>query len=536
MKKLICAGLMLAAGLAQAAITVSPGGGSGTFTTNEFPGEAITSGTVPDARIASTIARDSEVGPIAVAAMATNSSENFVFADYIVCEGDSLTQGNNNTAGFDYPNLLKGLLYGLTNSITITNIGNSGNTFDDVTNQFATQLYPNRPAVTGARNAWLLLWIGRNDLSGGEFPDAAAVTNWMVNLNGYIAAAQAVGFRVVLFTVTGTQFESSTLRGLLNNRIKGSATADLVFDVDNYLPDTGDETWWLTDDLHPNDAGNLFIAKKLFAALLAKTDARTTEILSILRRSVGLNNPRPEDGLDVVFDNWALIGGNNISDSTVKSMRIGQRNYDTDEEPVALINANSSSTGNALYFGGGTSVGNAVTEMAWFTTTNNNTLTGTKVGSLNAAGIWTFGNPASPSSTSIINLYHPTYAAIRFSLDSAMSQQNSSFLVQVQSAGSYASGTAANETALVARSGNDLVFGTALAATTQSIKFRMKTDGSFQAASNGIFGGSITLTNFIAMPTNYVAANFAPIAGMVKFVSSNNVVYAVTQASTNALY
>lgn len=57
-----------AASFAPAAITVTPGGGGGVITTNEFDGSAITSGTVADARIASTIARDSEVPGI----MATN--------------------------------------------------------------------------------------------------------------------------------------------------------------------------------------------------------------------------------------------------------------------------------------------------------------------------------------------------------------------------------------------------------------------------------------------------------------------------------
>jgi len=70
-----------AASFAPAAITVTPGGGGGVITTNEFDGSAITSGTVADARIASTIARDSEVPAI----MATNiaaASTNAQYAAY----------------------------------------------------------------------------------------------------------------------------------------------------------------------------------------------------------------------------------------------------------------------------------------------------------------------------------------------------------------------------------------------------------------------------------------------------------------------
>lgn len=49
--------LLVATGL-PAAITVTPGGGAGTFTTNEFPGSAITSGTVGDAYLPATISSD----------------------------------------------------------------------------------------------------------------------------------------------------------------------------------------------------------------------------------------------------------------------------------------------------------------------------------------------------------------------------------------------------------------------------------------------------------------------------------------------
>jgi hypothetical protein len=73
-----------AASLAPAAITVTPGGGGGVITTNEFDGSAITSGTVADARIASTIARDSEVPAIIAtnnAAGATNSPAGYPLQD-----------------------------------------------------------------------------------------------------------------------------------------------------------------------------------------------------------------------------------------------------------------------------------------------------------------------------------------------------------------------------------------------------------------------------------------------------------------------
>jgi len=54
--------------------------------------------------------------------------------------------------------------------------------------------------------------------------------------------------------------------------------------------------------------------------------------------------------------------------------------------------------------------------------------------------------------------------------------------------------------------------------------------------TNQLFAGKINVTNFIAMPTNYVAANFAPpAAGTFNFVPSNNWVFVVSNTRTNPL-
>lgn len=51
-----------------------------------------------------------------------------------------------------------------------------------------------------------------------------------------------------------------------------------------------------------------------------------------------------------------------------------------------------------------------------------------------------------------------------------------------------------------------------------------------------ISGPSLTATNYIAMPTNYVAANFAPIAGKVKICVSNGILHTVTFTKTNVFF
>ena len=54
-------------------------------------------------------------------------------------------------------------------------------------------------------------------------------------------------------------------------------------------------------------------------------------------------------------------------------------------------------------------------------------------------------------------------------------------------------------------------------------------------ASNITAAASLTATNFLALPTNYVAANFVPTAGLVKIVSSNGAIFSVTELSTNLI-
>lgn len=58
--------------------------------------------------------------------------------------------------------------------------------------------------------------------------------------------------------------------------------------------------------------------------------------------------------------------------------------------------------------------------------------------------------------------------------------------------------------------------------------FRIDDGGAVQAVA-------LTATNFLMLPTNYVAASFVPVAGMVKFCSSNGAVFSVTQISTNLI-
>lgn len=62
----------------------------------------------------------------------------------------------------------------------------------------------------------------------------------------------------------------------------------------------------------------------------------------------------------------------------------------------------------------------------------------------------------------------------------------------------------------------------------------MDNSGNFGVVASGSFR-EVYATNFIALVTNYSGANFSPTAGLVKFVASNSVIYAVSSTKTNLI-
>lgn len=74
----------------------------------------------------------------------------------------------------------------------------------------------------------------------------------------------------------------------------------------------------------------------------------------------------------------------------------------------------------------------------------------------------------------------------------------------------------------------------AIQTTVGTLNFEITHTGVY--ANTNFHAVAVTATNFIAMPTNYVAANFAPVSGMVKLVTSNDWIYSVTTLTTNRAF
>ena len=79
------------------------------------------------------------------------------------------------------------------------------------------------------------------------------------------------------------------------------------------------------------------------------------------------------------------------TDETNKKARIGVPHYLAAEEPVTLILFSNTETTNKMYFGGGTNVMNAATQISFLTAANNTTVTGTsRMAILSDGGIYMF--------------------------------------------------------------------------------------------------------------------------------------------------
>jgi len=99
--------------------------------------------------------------------------------------------------------------------------------------------------------------------------------------------------------------------------------------------------------------------------------------------NVGIGADLPAQKLDVRDGNFTAVFGadssaTTLTNSTVKAARLGMPHYTNAELPSTFIVADSSATTSGIDFGGGTSLGNAMTQIRFFTAANTTTPTGTE--------------------------------------------------------------------------------------------------------------------------------------------------------------
>ena len=162
-----------------------------------------------------------------------------------VAFGDSLTQGYGAGAGTDYPTQL-GKLFGFP----IQNFGVAGETSSDGLKRIA-EVESIDPRV-------VLLCFGGNDVLQGLSPE-----QMFANLSAMIDRLQARGSFVVLIGIRGA--------GLLGDKnadgFKKLAAEKQVKHVSNMLDGLLTEPKFMSDYVHPNEAGYGRIAARLEAEL-----------------------------------------------------------------------------------------------------------------------------------------------------------------------------------------------------------------------------------------------------------------------------
>lgn len=92
--------------------------------------------------------------------------------------------------------------------------------------------------------------------------------------------------------------------------------------------------------------------------------------------NIGMRTSAPEAGLHIV-DNL-MIGESVETDAADKAFRYTCGHFTASEEPAAVIMGNSTSTGNTVIIGGGSSLMNAANDITFRTATNPTTVTGTE--------------------------------------------------------------------------------------------------------------------------------------------------------------
>jgi acyl-CoA thioesterase I len=161
-----------------------------------------------------------------------------------VAFGDSLTQGYGASEGNSYPALLSRQL-----GVEIRNLGRSGETSADGLKRV--------DEVAGLRPRVVLLCFGGNDSLSGQ-----PVSQTLANLGQIIDRLHSEGTFVVLIGI-----RSASLRDKNDKHYRQLASDKNVMFVPDMLKGLAFKPIFMSDAIHPNDAGYARIAERLGKAL-----------------------------------------------------------------------------------------------------------------------------------------------------------------------------------------------------------------------------------------------------------------------------
>jgi acyl-CoA thioesterase-1 len=182
--------------------------------------------------------------------------------------GDSLTEGYGASEGNNYPALLSRRL-----GVEIRNLGRSGETSADGLTRVE--------AVAALHPRVVLLCFGGNDSLSGE-----PVSRTIGNVAGIIDRLQAEGSFIVLIGI-----RSASLRDKNEQYFRKLAQDKNVLYIPDMLQGLAFRPIYMSDGIHPNDAGYARIAERLEKALKP-----------LLPKLIGAEAPRSEQLRDFLTD------------------------------------------------------------------------------------------------------------------------------------------------------------------------------------------------------------------------------------------
>ncbi|HWR34882.1 MAG TPA: SGNH/GDSL hydrolase family protein [Clostridia bacterium] len=199
-----------------------------------------------------------------------------------------VVEGASNAAGYgladaDKWDVKAGALSNLVGRGPRYNVATSGHTIGNIVADYASQVYPLRPAVTGNTPTYLVVIVGHNDITVGG--TSAAM---FASLKAYWLQAKADGFTVIAATISRSPRitgQKDIERIGYNALIRSSNDYEYLLDLDSLLPDNLDMSFFQADGVHYGAGATSRIAQALNAIIgSAGSQASTPNPRSITSR------------------------------------------------------------------------------------------------------------------------------------------------------------------------------------------------------------------------------------------------------------
>jgi len=204
--------------------------------------------------------------------------------------GDSITIGNNNSAGWSWPERAA-LLPFFQGRGTFTNAAASGSYLTNQVATFATLVPLIQTAVASGKQVYVFNNAGVNDVSGGYVTNStSSISNWVYVYSTLVSNVVFYGGKFVAISVMNygsTPNGNMDLIMKMNAGIKNLTNITATVELNKVLPNPADTMDFLGDKLHPTDLGADKIARAVNGVMLA-TDY---ERLDRLGMKVSFLNP-----------------------------------------------------------------------------------------------------------------------------------------------------------------------------------------------------------------------------------------------------